>query len=78
LFRNFWGDPTPLELLEPSEPPVPDKEPEVESDGKSEYETALTCQNSQNTNTRWYLAIRRFLFWRKQGNDVKFYDGSIQ
>ena len=68
LFGNFlpsWGEPSPVppELPEPSEPP--EEEPEVESDGESEYETALTCQNNQNTETRWYSAIRRFLFWKK-------------
>ena len=64
LFGNFWGDPTPPELPKPSEPPVPEEEPEVESDGESDYETALAYQN---TDTRWYSAIRRFLFWKKQG-----------
>ena|ERR1051325_3121880 len=81
LFRNFLpsqGEPLPVppELPEPFEPP--EEEPEVKSDGESEYETALTCQDSQNTETRWYSAIRRFLFWRKQGKDVEFYDGSTQ
>ncbi|RGB42602.1 hypothetical protein C1646_750786 [Rhizophagus diaphanus] len=45
---------------------------------ESDYETALTCQNTQNTETRWYTAIRRFLFWRRQGKDIEFYDGSTQ
>src|ERR1041385_2279935 len=75
LFENFWGDPTPPELPKPSEPPVPEEEPEVESDGESDYETALAYQN---TDTKWYSAIRRFLFWKKQGLHVEFYDGSIQ
>jgi len=74
LFGNLWGDPTPPELPKPSEPPVPEEEPE--SDGESDYETALTYQNTQNTETRWYSAIQRFLFWKKQGKDVEFYDGS--
>jgi hypothetical protein len=78
LFGNFWGDPTPPELPKPSESPVPEEEPEVESEGESDYETALTYQNIQNTETRWYSAIRRFLFWKKEGNNVEFYDGSIQ
>src|SRR5436190_21060235 len=80
LFGNFlpsWGDPA-LVPPEATEPPEPEEEPEPESDGESEYETALTCQNKQNTETRWYSAIRRFLFWRKQGNHVEFYDGSTQ
>src|SRR4051812_32201399 len=73
LFGNFWEGPTPIppELTEPSKP-------EPESDGESDYETALTYQNTQNTETRWYSAIRRFLFWRKQGKDIEFYDGSTQ
>ena len=33
LFRNFWGDPTPPELLKPSEPPVLEEELEVEPEG---------------------------------------------
>ncbi|GES98058.1 hypothetical protein GLOIN_2v1471985 [Rhizophagus clarus] len=78
LFGNLllsWGGPAPVppELPEPSEPPVPEEEPEADSEGDSDYETALTCQN---TETRWYSAIRRFLFWRKQGKNVEFYDGS--
>ena len=77
LFGNLWGDPTPV-LPEATEPPEPEEEPEVGSDGDSDYETALTCQNIQNTETRWYSAIRRFLFWKKQGKDVEFYDGSTQ
>ncbi|CAB4426013.1 unnamed protein product [Rhizophagus irregularis] len=77
LFGNLWGGPTPPELPEPSKPPAPE-EPEADSDGKSDYETTLTCQNTQNTKTRWYSAIRRFLFWRKQGKDIEFYDGSTQ
>ncbi|CAB5211406.1 unnamed protein product [Rhizophagus irregularis] len=49
---------------------------EVEEKGESDYETALTIQN---TETRWYSAIRRFLFWKKQGKNVEFfYDGSTQ
>ncbi|CAB4393411.1 unnamed protein product [Rhizophagus irregularis] len=49
---------------------------EVEEKGESDYETALTFQN---TETRWYSAIRRFLFWKKQGKNVEFfYDGSTQ
>ncbi|CAB5383648.1 unnamed protein product [Rhizophagus irregularis] len=51
LFGNLWGGPTPPELPEPSKPPAPE-EPEVDSDGESDYETALTCQNTQNTKTR--------------------------
>ena len=47
-----------------SEPP--DEELETESDGESEYENASAYQN---TDTRWYSAIRRFLFWKKQGKD---------
>src|SRR5690242_5689833 len=94
LFRKFWGDPTPPKLPEPSEPPVPEEEPEVESDGENEYETASespeeetesdgeseyeTASSYQNTETRWYSAIWRFLFWKKQGNNVEFYDGSTQ
>ncbi len=77
LFRNFlpsWGDPTPVPP-EATEPPEPEEEPEPESDGESEYETALTYQN---TETRWYTAIRRFLFWKKQGLHIDFYDGSTQ
>ena len=72
LFGNFWGDPAPVPP-ETAEPPEPEEEPEVELDGESDYETASAYQN---TNTRWYSAIRRFLFWRKQGRDVEFYDGS--
>ncbi|GES92046.1 hypothetical protein GLOIN_2v1471985 [Rhizophagus clarus] len=80
LFGNLlpsWGGPAPvpLKLPEPSEPPVPEEEPEADSEGNSDYETALTYQN---TETRWYSAIRRFLFWRKQGINVEFYDGSTQ
>ena len=64
LFRNLlpsWGDPVPVPP-ETTEPPEPEEEPEVESDGESDYETASAYQN---TSTRWYSAIRRFLFWRK-------------
>ncbi|GES98055.1 hypothetical protein GLOIN_2v1772900 [Rhizophagus clarus] len=91
---KILGDPTPPELPEPSEPPVPEEEPEVKSDGESEYETASespeeetesdgkseyeTASAYQNIETRWYSAIRRFLFWKKQGNNVEFYDGSTQ
>src|SRR5436190_24053158 len=74
LFGNFlpsWGDPAPVPL-EATEPPEPEEEPEPESDGESDYETASAYQN---TNTRWYSAIRRFLCWRKQGKDVEFHDG---
>ncbi|CAB4473884.1 unnamed protein product [Rhizophagus irregularis] len=49
---------------------------EVEEKGESDYEIALTFQN---TETRWYSAIRRFLFWKKQGKNFEFfYDGSTQ
>ncbi|CAG8721559.1 5463_t:CDS:2, partial [Racocetra fulgida] len=74
LFKNLlpnWGDPTPPKLPEPSELPVPEEEPGLEEEGKSDYETALTYQN---TETRWYSAIQRFLFWKKQGNNIEFYD----
>src|SRR5262249_54997702 len=83
LFGNLlpsWGDPAPVPP-ETTEPPKPEEEPEAELEGDSDYETALTCQNTQNTQnteTRWYSAIRRFLFWKKEGNNVEFYDGSIQ
>src|SRR3954465_698773 len=77
LFGNLWGEPAPIPL-ELTEPPKPKEEPEPDSDGESDYSTALTCQNTQNTETRWYLAIRKLLFWKKEGNNVEFYDGSIQ
>ena len=72
-----WGELFPVlpELSEPSEPPVPEEKPEVELNGESDYETTLAYQN---TDTRWYSAIRRFLFWRKQGKNTEFYDGSTQ
>lgn len=61
LFGNFWEDPTPPELTEPSEPPVPEEGSEEESEeGESEYETTLTYQNTKNTEIRWYSAIWRF------------------
>ena len=75
LFGNLWGDPTPVPP-KATEPPEPEEE--LESDGESDYSTALTCQNTQNTETRWYSAIRRFLFWKKQGLHIDFYDGSTQ
>ncbi|GBC05733.1 hypothetical protein RclHR1_00640024 [Rhizophagus clarus] len=60
-----WGGltPVPPELPESSELPVPEEEPETDSEGDSEYETALVYQNN---DTRWYSAIWRFLFWKKQ------------
>ncbi|CAG8570416.1 13835_t:CDS:1, partial [Racocetra fulgida] len=78
LFKNLlpsWGDPTPPKLPEPSEPPVLEEEPGSEEEGENDYKTALAYQN---TETRWYSAIRRFLFWKKQGNNIEFYDGSTQ
>ncbi|GES80176.1 hypothetical protein GLOIN_2v1471985 [Rhizophagus clarus] len=63
VWKSFakLGDPAPVppESTEPSEP-----EEEPESEGDSDYETALAYQN---TETRWYSAIQRFLFQKKQG-----------
>ncbi|CAG8783276.1 7530_t:CDS:1, partial [Dentiscutata erythropus] len=75
LFGNLlpsWGDPMPPELPEPSELPEPE---EGSEEGESDYETALAYQN---TDTRWYSAIRRFLFWKKQDLYIKFYDRFTQ
>ena len=38
----------------------------------------MTALAYQNSDIRWYSAIQRFLFWKKQDSHVKFYDGSMQ
>ncbi len=82
LFRNLlpsWGDltPVPSKITEPSKLSVLEEGLEKKEKRDSDYETTLICQNIQNTETRWYLAIRRFLFWRKQSDHIEFYNGSI-
>ncbi len=83
LFRNLlssWGDLAPVssKTTKPFELLVPEEGLEEEKEGNSNYETTLTYQNIQNTKIRWYLAIWRFLFWKKQGLNIEFYNRSIQ
>ncbi|PKC62135.1 hypothetical protein RhiirA1_522824 [Rhizophagus irregularis] len=54
---------------EHSEPPELEAELESESEGDSDYETASAYQN---TNTRWYSAIRRFYFGERKETHIRY------